>query len=398
MRRNIRLLAILLVASAAAPASAEEPGAWQGREVTVDGVVHVKNPSAGMEAPLVMKTKELWSLGESESDVVFGDVGAALRDPAGNTYLLDVQLSQIHVVDADGGYRGTIGGPGEGPAEFFSSSGMTFLSDSVLCVSQVMPPRLVEISVSGRAVGDYPVPRDLVTALVNGCASVDGGVVLALGQLSEGETSVGFRTFFQLLDAKGELGPTYWEKFQKADFANITFDEKEDAGQIWAVGDDGRVFVYGGWDAYEIEAVEPDGSERRVFEREYEPLDRPAWQKSLVESKIDKQEMAAETVLAEKARTIESIVPRPGGVVWFLTGRGENEKPDDVLATFDEFDRSGRFVRSVSVLGEYEAGRDALYVDGDHIVVVMNGGPLGGAEMFEDSDEIAVRCLELVSE
>jgi hypothetical protein len=118
---------------------------------------------------------------------------------------------------------------------------------------------------------------------------------------------------------------------------------------------------------------------------------------ALVERRIDKQEMAASTAISETARTVTRILPRVDGTVWVLTGRGENESPAGAMATFDVFDRAGRFVRQVTVTVEYVPGRDAFFVGGDHVVVVVNGGPMGGADIFEatDSDGIEVRCVAL---
>jgi hypothetical protein len=359
--------------------------------------------SAAVQADRVLETPENWRLTDESGDFVFGDISKMVRDAEGNTYLLDTQVSQIHVVGPDGKYLRTIGRPGEGPAEFGAASGLTMLSDSVLCVSQTMPPRLVEMTTTGRALGDHFLPEDLVTAMINGCAAVEGGIVLAVAQVTYSETSLAFHTFYERIAPDGIAGPVYWEKMQKADFANITFDEKEDEPAVWAASADGWVFVSDDWDRYRIDAVSPSENEPWVLERDFDPLPRPAWQLALVKGQMEKQEMSSTTKIAETARAVSAIFPRDGGRVWVLTSRGENEPPDGCMVVFDAFDRTGDFVRRVQVRGRYVAGRDAFFMDGEHVVVVINGGPMGGAEMFAaanpaGSDAVEVRCFELAGE
>jgi hypothetical protein len=133
-----------------------------------------------------------------------------------------------------------------------------------------------------------------------------------------------------------------------------------------------------------------------VIEREYEPLPRPKWQRALVDLRIDKRQMAASTTISETARTLVRIVPRADGSIWVLSGRGENDVPADCMMVFDEFDRSGKYVREVRMMGPYQPGRDVFFVTGDRLVVITNNGPLGGSELFDEMpdtpDSIEIHC------
>jgi hypothetical protein len=168
---------------------------------------------------------------------------------------------------------------------------------------------------------------------------------------------------------------------------------------VWAASDDGRVYVSDDWDAYAITAVSPSAGTRRVIERDYDPAPRPEWQRALLNVRIDKQEMSPDTKLAETGRTIVDLFPQEDGTLWVLTDRGENQAPAGAMAVFDVFDRDGCFARRVTVDGAYEPGRDELYMHGDFIAVVVNGGPMGGADIFEyDADvpeEVEVRLFEV---
>lgn len=63
---------------------------------------------------------EVYRVGSFDGDTweTFGEIAGAAFDEEGNLYLLDRQASLITVIDPEGNYLRTIGGPGEGPGEF----------------------------------------------------------------------------------------------------------------------------------------------------------------------------------------------------------------------------------------------------------------------------------------
>ena len=98
---------------------------------------------------------------------------------------------------------------------------------------------------------------------------------------------------------------------------------------------------------------------------------------------------------------IVRIFPKEDGTIWVLTDRGENDAPGGASVSFDVFDRTGHFVRRVTANIPYVPGRDELYIYGDFIAVVVNGGAMGGAEIFDSGDadvpeEVEVRCFAVV--
>lgn len=385
------VLAWLLCAHGVAAAP---PGA--DRVVMRDGIRYVVNPSVGTEAARTLSTTELWRRGGEEDEVVFGIIGEVVRDRRGITYLLDNQLKLIHVIAPDGKYSGTVGREGEGPAEFRMASGIVLLSDSVLCVTQVMPPRAVRMSVSGRAVGDHPLTRDLVTAYLNGCAVVDGRLAVKVGQMIHDASSLELRTTFGVLDEKGNLATTYWERFQKADFANMTFDEKADAEPVWAFGSDGRLFINSDWERYVVEVAVAGKKVEHVIERAYEHLPRD--RRDLVA--IDKQKRAGEihpeTKVSTTMRDVVRLFPRQDGSLWVLSSRGDQDVADGVVAVFDEFDQAGVFVRSVTVQGPRRPHLDEFYLI-DNLAFVVTNSAEGSAGSSDDvaGGEIEIVCLKL---
>ena len=92
--------AIALLASALAL-----PGTiLAGEEVTVDGVIHVKNGSKPSHGKETLKLEELWRHGGEEDETFFGVVTQAMTDEKGNVYVLDNQLNEVQVYSPAGEY------------------------------------------------------------------------------------------------------------------------------------------------------------------------------------------------------------------------------------------------------------------------------------------------------
>lgn len=373
---------------------------WKGRVVEREGVQHVVNPSVGMEPGLSVESSEIWRRGGEDDEVLFGIIGDVVRDGNGNTYMLDVQLNTVHHIGPDGDYVGAIGRSGEGPAEFAYPSGLALLSEDILCVTQFLPARAVLITVGGQTAGDHPIPRDDGTPYLKGCAAVNGQLGLYTAQLMERETSVGLQSAFVVVDENGQIVSSYWEQFQKADFANMDFDEKADAEPVWAVGADGRFFVNSDWDSYAVEVIVSEGSPRFVIEREYEHRARTQEEIESIERLKRSGEMASQTKISKTSQDIVKILPRDDGSVWVLSSRGERDVPAGVIASFDAFDKSGRFVRKISLKGTFRPGVDAFHLVGDFVFVVIGGAESGveakaALTQQGSADENAVLCLKL---
>lgn len=72
------------------------------------------------DRPIRADFEEVYRVGSFDGEAweTFGEVAGAAFDAEGNLYLLDRQSSSVTVIDRDGGFVRTIGGPGEGPGEF----------------------------------------------------------------------------------------------------------------------------------------------------------------------------------------------------------------------------------------------------------------------------------------
>lgn len=74
----------------------------------------------GQDREIASNFEEVYRVGSFDGDTweTFGEIAGAGFDEAGNLYLLDRQAALITVIDPEGNYLKTIGGPGEGPGEF----------------------------------------------------------------------------------------------------------------------------------------------------------------------------------------------------------------------------------------------------------------------------------------
>ncbi len=95
--------------------SSDAPGAG-GAAGTLDGP----------DVMLTAVTEDVYTAGalDGEDWETFGNVGSVAFDAAGNLHILDSQADRIVVVAPDGSFVRTVGGPGEGPGEFNSPTGL----------------------------------------------------------------------------------------------------------------------------------------------------------------------------------------------------------------------------------------------------------------------------------
>ena len=80
----------------------------------------------GPDVMLTAVTEDVYTAGalDGEDWETFGNVGSVAFDAAGNLHILDSQADRIVVVAPDGSFVRTVGGPGEGPGEFNSPTGL----------------------------------------------------------------------------------------------------------------------------------------------------------------------------------------------------------------------------------------------------------------------------------
>ena len=341
---------VLLAAVLAIGASPLVAGPWKGREAKNEtGVLQVQNPRQGMEDATTIELDELWRLGgDSESDEEFFGVIAQIRiGPDGNLYVLDGQLAEVKVYDANGQWLNSIGREGEGPGEFRRPNDMFFLPDGNLGIMQSVPGKIVKLTTEGDPAGDVtlPQPEGGGFQLLRGGA-VSGDNLVLIRQLQNfAEGKVDQTVFLDLVDTEGKVIATYTTSTRHLELANLIIDEKtfftfEQQGR-WAVGGDGRVYVLENYLDYAVTVYNPDGSKDRVVRRDYKRRKRTQGEIDRIHGIWEaflRQAPNAKAEIGEFDYDIQAIYPRDDGSLWVLTAHGSREQADGVLGTFDVFD------------------------------------------------------------
>jgi hypothetical protein len=391
--------------------------AWAGEEVTVDGVLHIKNgatPSQGVET---LELEELWSVGGEDEEVFFGLISQVIDGGDGNIYLLDTQLSEVRVFSSDGEALKTLSREGEGPGEVRRPLDLLFMPDGSLGLVQTFPGKIIKIDKDGVPQGDLivggtdPGQAGLI-ALLDG-EFRGGNLVLAAISITQAPPSGQKRTsFIASYSDTAEEKVRYLEKTTELDFANLDTSEKEQhfpAPRRWTVGPDGRVYVPPYRDEYVINVYAPDGSLERVIEREFVCPKRSAERQALYEGARDAQLRQipgeAKIELSDSEPVIGGIHVTDDGVIWVIHAGSAHEQPDGILQTYDLFDAKGHFIKQVPVACQGDGEDDGLFFLGTDRMVLVTGiidaavamqGGLGSALGDEEPEPMEVICYRIV--
>ena len=415
--RAFLLLALAFTLQAVSPGLAQA-APWKGQEKKdADGVIHVMNPAVPADGEVDLPLEKLFSLGgESEDDEqIFGLVQHILLDEDGNSYLLDQQLNEIRVFDAEGDFLRTIGREGEGPGEFRNPQTFFFLPDGRIGVTQMMPARIAVLDREGEGGDDLPVPTgDGGFAMVRKVMSAGDHLVMQLtvGSFSEGKMRNTNRLI--AIDTKGNQVALYGESHRDFDVAAgqmvISMGDEEFA-RVWTADGNGRVYVVNDYTGYRIEVYGPEGKLERVIEREYEPLaftkEEDARRRKRWEEQGDQRGLEIKPDFPEFKADISNLIARPNGELWVRTSRSSADRHE--LGSFDVFDGQGHFVRVVRPAVDYDALHDGYVITGDRFYRLkelngalkawaagFGGGIRIGVDNGEDEEEGEPEPLEII--
>lgn len=373
---DIRAL-IAISGAALAAASPAIAGTWSGKETTKDGVVHVASPATPSDGATTIKPQELWRAGgDDDEDVIFGVVREIGVDDQGNVYLLDIQLNQVHVFDKDGNFLRDIGREGEGPGEFRQPSSMFIMPDGRIAVVQMMPGRIILLNPDGTPGGDFNAPQapDGGMQMFFGAGRAGNSVVLAAREIQRGNNSMTETRTLKLLDAGGAQRAVLDTKTTERDMGKMTFDEKQARGPEWTAAPDGRVYLSDDFDAYTIKRLNPSGQVERVYERDYQhrtrSKDEVEENKPMVQMRTSSGVHRPESTASPTDRDVVRMFARSDGSLWVLNSHGAYDDKKGTLATFDVFDKDGRFVRQTAVQAEGSFRDDGIVISGDNLFVI----------------------------
>ncbi len=384
---------------------------WKGSELDKDGTLHVMNPAEGIEKPETLKPEKLWQVGgDDDEDILFGVLTEMASDNEGNLYVLDAQLNEVMIFSPGGEYLRSVGREGQGPGEFRRPTDLFLTGTGDIAVLQRMPGKIVLLTPDGEPAGNYPVPEHDGMRMFSGGRRAGDDIILSVQSFKRKDT--GFETDSQLirLDASGKQTATYYTRSSSRDFANMVFDEKTMMGAlVWATDQEGRVYTSDNFDAYTISVWNPDGTLDRIIEREYTSRKRSKEEMEQNAPRVRFRRRGGrteqpETRASKTDRDIQQLFARDGGTLWVLSSHGGFSTAEGTLATFDVYDRQGRFTRQVSMLGEGSFADDGFHIVKDRLYVVtglrsaqraMRGASDEDEEEIAEADPMSVICYDL---
>jgi hypothetical protein len=373
------LLAVASFLFVAAAAVAAPP--WRPHQTDENGIPVITNPGVPRDGERVVQASEQWRFGaDEENDPLLGLVTSAVTDDEGNAYLLDGNLSLIHVIAPDGTLLRTIGGEGDGPGEFRNSSEIVFMPGGDLGIMEMMPGRIVVMDRNGEPRDSFEPAGDggRQMMLPQHMAADADGVLLGFVSTSFGQDEIVTRHVLGRYDADGGLVAEVLVKEDRQDAGESVSlslgGGDDDFTRNWVQADDGRLVVFGKAFEYELQVFGPDGAPERVIRRDYETLRRS--DEELAAARRSAEEMSAraagvEIAIEERARDISAVVARDDGTLWVENSRGDRACPEGSLGVFDVFDADGLYVNTLRVDGvEYDRARDSYILDGDRLYIV----------------------------
>ena len=386
-------------------------GDWKGVESKEDGILLVQNPAEPMNGTLKVDLSELWKIGgySDDPDEFFGVISRIITDEEGNVYLLDSQLSEIKIFSPDGEFLNTIGREGEGPGEFRRPSDAFFVPDGNIGVLQPFPSKIVLLTRDGEPAGEYPLGATEGFRILQ--RAMPGKDRLYLHDfvqvLAENRADLNFR--LTAVDGKGEVIQEYLKETRVFEMANPVIDEtKYDTfDRRWLAGPEGRLFAGTTHAEYRIQVWNPDGTVDRIITREFTPRERSAKEKEVVHGVYEaftRQAPGAQLKINDHDPNLMNLYVRDDGSLWVMTSRGLYDNPEGSIGVFDVFDRRGRYVSEVTLMGDGDPENDGYFFVGDRIYVVtdflqaamaLQGGGTDATLGEKEAEPMAVVCFRL---
>ncbi len=373
-----------------------------------DVVASPAQPANGSQS---FALEELWRIGgdSDEEGEFFGVIGDLTLDAEGSVYLLDRQLSEIKVFDAEGMYLRTIGREGEGPGEFRRPSSVLVLPDGNVGVVQPRPGAIVMLTPMGDPVGNYPIASEQDGfRMVNDARYRGGSLVMLATEMQRTDTSFDRTSRLVRLDDRGVEVAKYMEKHDATSMANLVIREDGGNGYPWVLGPTGRVAMSRDRE-YQIEVYEVDGELAYTIERAWEPMMRDAQEIEEARERLSRNvrfrrrrgSSAPKYEVSDRARAVRWMEFDDQGNLWVINGQAAKASGNGSLATFDVFDPSGRFSRQVTFDGQGKFLDDRFVLRGDRLFVITQffsamdawRGQGGDEELDDDADFIPMEVI-----
>jgi hypothetical protein len=400
-RRSKRTIAVLVALPLAIAAGLGAPPARTAGATAeaVDGVLHATNEGAPAEGRQVLQLEEIWRRGGGDDEIFFGSIAQALIDAEGNVYVLDQQLSQVEVFAADGAHLRTLSREGEGPGEVRRPEDMLFLPDGSLGLVQYFNGRIVKIDRDGTPAGAILPPG---AGTGGGRPSIrrarhrNGHFVVNGARMVPDENGMQRTQYIAAWTAEGEEITSYLTTTRTVQLRTEGWIEKNQyfpESERWALGPDGRVYLAGERDDYEISVYAPDGTLERTISRPLTGRLRSEDEKQDVREGLvvirGGQRMQIPVEVEDREPAISELWVHDDGTLWVLPSANERDQPDGVMQTYDVFDAQGRYLREVAIACEGDPVSDRLLMPAAGRMVLIRGAREARRNMFGGSGDVA---------
>jgi len=325
----------------------------------------------------LLQLEELWRTNDDQEDYLLGAVVQVLGDEAGNIYLLDAQLCQVHRFGPTGEYGGSLSREGEGPGENRSPVDLIRLAGGKLGIVQALPGKIKLMDESGDPAGCYEPGED---ATAGGYwllreAMCRGNSLVVCGEQDARPQRIQFLSLWQ--PGGGEVRRLHEQPrnniFQTRRYVEQT-ENFVDRGR-WTVGPDGRIYTAPQRDRYAIHVHSATGELERIIERPYEARLRTAEEKQRLADRIvmhvDGQPVKIDTEIEDTAPCLSHLHVDDRNRLWVRDSHGASDLPDGVLLVYDLFEKHGQYQERLSIACEGDARNDRLFLLGNGRFVLV---------------------------
>ncbi len=389
-------------------------GAVTPQAVGGDGAVHFLNPANPARGVRTQRLEEIWRAGGEDDSVFFGVINEAVSDDAGRVYLLDEQLSQVWIYSPEGRLVGTLSREGDGPGEVRQPQDCFFLGDGTLGLIDGSPGCVTRVDRSGTPQPSIQLHKSgEVSGASFGIQSGRwrGGTLALCGQERRAADNNQWQQigYLSLFGDDGLERVRLWEYPDQAwDFVAHSHIERHAyaysvaGGGLWALGPSGEIYLARERNRYAIDVYGPDGSLRRVIERDYQSPRRSGAEKQAIADGL------AMTINGERVEVRAEIEDTPPclrglwvdarGQLWVRHARSQVEQPAGIFATCDLFDPSGRYLAAVQLGLVADPLQDRLVPLDDGRFVLLRGITAAEDAMWgaSEDEQVEIHPLEVV--
>ena len=353
------------------------------------------------DARRTVTLQEVWRRGgEYDEELLLGVVSRGARDEQGNTYLLDIQLGEVVVIDPDGRLVGTLGRLGEGPGEFEQPNDLFLMEEGRVGVVQGFPGKIVILNSDDTPGGSITV----------GDAAGEGGFFFMRGAAMRGEHLVvhSGRAVFDreeakstnvsglvLVDRQGRELVRFAEQTLEQNFARPSFDEAKNFSELssWALGD-GVLYTHPSRDEYVVNAYDMAGELQAVYRRDFTPRTRTDEELEEMGASSTRhrrgREIKIERHMLDNDPAIVDLDVAPDGSLYVASCFGRRSVlPEGVARLVDVISPDGSTLTELRLeLADFDNEQDSLlFLDGKHWLLIRNMDSARDAMRAGDGDD-----------